>query len=104
MVQLRSRPRFLHKPGEIACLFLHDLNRDAATEFPIKRFPDDAHAARAQRAEDLVGTQFVPGMQGHGTLYSGSKTRVRASSWANRALGIKIFFPFGKMQIPISPS
>ena len=60
-----------------------DLDRDVAVELPVPRLVHLAHAARAERRQDLVGAEFRAGRETHeapatsfwnrGFLRSGSK-------------------------------
>jgi hypothetical protein len=51
--------------GVARCLAAHDLDRDVAPEAGIARAVDLAHTARAERGDDLVGTEPGPGSQRH---------------------------------------
>jgi hypothetical protein len=59
---LQARASF-GAPGE---LIGKDLESDLPSETCVARAPDDAHAAGAERTQDLERTQAQPGTEAHG--------------------------------------
>src|SRR5258707_652061 len=63
MIQRSNRPSFLLKPG--AALTFQAFDSDYAVEPRIARFPDVAHAARANGGKNFVRTELRARCQGH---------------------------------------
>ena len=64
MIEARDRSRFALEPlrnADSKHVRRENLDRDRAIEPRVARLVDLAHAARAERREDFVGAEAVPG-------------------------------------------